>query len=157
MLKDRTKLTQIAIRRLPRQHQRFRQMFAQLQDMFEMCLGLVVLAQFVVHYAQFVVDQRIFGTHFQGLVEIRLAQTHVVGTQVLHPRAQHRNVASGKQPLRGTVGRHGLVRFVLGREGVAKTNPSRCKRFFFRRGFRKIPAGQFKFPNRVVVTPHRIP
>jgi hypothetical protein len=96
-------------------------------------------------------------THFQGLVEIRLAQTHVVGTQVLHPRAQHRNVASGKQPLRGTVGRHGLVRFVLGREGVAKTNPSRCKRFFFRRGFRKIPAGQFKFPNRVVVTPHRIP
>ena len=56
------KLTQIAIRRLPRQHQRFRQMFAQLQDVFEMCLGLVVLAQFVVHYAQFVVDQRIFGT-----------------------------------------------------------------------------------------------
>ena len=40
---------------------------------------------------------------------------------------------------------------------LTKTNPSRCKRFFFRRGFRKIPAGQFKFPNRVVVTPHRVP
>ena len=74
-----------------------------------------------------VVNQRVCFANFQGLLKLEQCSWVVVHPQVLHSDEKACEMAAREKASCCSVRRHGLLRLVLGREGMTKSYPGGSK------------------------------
>ena len=88
---------------------------------------MIELSLLIVHDANLIEDQGVSVTDLFGFVKAQQSGLQIIGAQILHADEKWSQVAPWEQSGSCPVSSHGLVGFILGREGMTESYPRGCE------------------------------